>query len=328
MARIQIIDVNRYEYFRIVSTEPGSALERKGLSLQAVGLHTYLKTRGPHWTTSLDRLSSHFSNGRHSINSASKELQQAGYLFVAQFRDRVSKRFRQQLWVVTSTPKTQEEFRALAISRRRSQEELVSAPSNGRAQARERPGPESENRAAAKSQKKQRRTPETSFPQAADQTPYQLMKLPNDEERGATWRKEKRPETRGLSLRRPSKKSMATDRRMSPNANRQKTAYALAKAQGHRLDDWTGVLGDRADVIFSDLNLSGADLRRLVAEYGHEVTRESILDLHTKYLNDSHRCIPPAHSAFVDKFCREHIRRHGRPKPKEPKLEFRVVELD
>jgi len=65
-----------------------SVVEDRNLSLQAIGLHTYLVSRPPGWKIWEKVLISSFKNGRDSIRSCMKELEKAGYIEKEQLRDR------------------------------------------------------------------------------------------------------------------------------------------------------------------------------------------------------------------------------------------------
>jgi len=55
-------------------------LKRKDLSMQAKGLLTYILTLPDDWVLYKTELSKHFKNGKSAVNSAFKELLQAGYI--------------------------------------------------------------------------------------------------------------------------------------------------------------------------------------------------------------------------------------------------------
>lgn len=66
---------------------PVELLERKDVSLKAKGLFAYLESKPLEWKFSLDKIAEEIKEGKDSIRSAVKELEEEGYIRFIPKRD-------------------------------------------------------------------------------------------------------------------------------------------------------------------------------------------------------------------------------------------------
>ena len=81
-----IIKIKRHRTsFVIIDSTP---LKDASMSCRAKGLLAYLLTLPDNWVVMVDELGKHFSDGRHSLQRAFKELREHGHVTLEPVRDK------------------------------------------------------------------------------------------------------------------------------------------------------------------------------------------------------------------------------------------------
>ncbi|NCB03722.1 MAG: hypothetical protein EOM67_16440, partial [Spirochaetia bacterium] len=96
--------INKSEYQKDFAVLPNAIFEDKEMSLKATGLLTYALSKPPEWKIKTKDIVNRFSDGRDSVYSAIKELEELGYMIKVQDQENNGK-FTEVVYEVYDTPR-------------------------------------------------------------------------------------------------------------------------------------------------------------------------------------------------------------------------------
>lgn len=100
---------NKMKLFKNITTDytvVPNEVHRHNLSLKAIGLYSYILSKNDGWSFSINGVKAQVSDGRASIETAIKELEDKGFLYREQQRE--NGKLSQSVWYVTDFPKSAE----------------------------------------------------------------------------------------------------------------------------------------------------------------------------------------------------------------------------